>query len=491
VSSRKWFSLIRDETCDESTVEKLCITIRSVDSNYNVFEDVVGLYATSTQNASTIVEAIYDVLVRCGLDMINCRGQSYDGASNMSGIYNGVSSIILNQYSKAIYVHCVAHCLDLAVHDLTDQCASVGYCLLYMKDIIDFIRRSPKRRAILKNIVNQISLSYANLTALCPTRWTMRTSSYDSLLKVMSKDTNTLMRRLDIQEALYTISEEKGGPGIKANGLYEQMKKFDFFLGLKLGYLIFTDAEKLSRVLRSTDCCLQDVFCAAQATIHRFEPIQGDNGLELFYDQVIKESDGLTEQPVLPRPRRPPQRYDININSVNYTSCTNYYRKIYVETLESIINLLRNRFTQRNFKLLCEVENFILSICNKPPDGSNDHIGVIIEFCRHDINVEKLKVESFMISDFFKAAINTNQMKIKQITKISTVCEILNTRKIGKEMFQEFDKLIRLYLTIPVTTATAERAFSTLNRVKNALRTSMTQSQLNHCLLAHIYKEKL
>ncbi|CAF5011465.1 unnamed protein product, partial [Rotaria magnacalcarata] len=199
----------------------------------------------------------------------------------------------------------------------------------------------------------------------------------------------------------------------------------------------------------------------------------------------------LTEQPVLPRPRRPPQRYDININSVNYTSCTNYYRKIYVETLESIINLLRNRFTQRNFKLLCEVENFILSICNKPPDGSNDHIGVIIEFCRHDINVEKLKVESFMISDFFKAAINTNQMKIKQITKISTVCEILNTRKIGKEMFQEFDKLIRLYLTIPVTTATAERAFSTLNRVKNALRTSMTQSRLNHCLLAHIYKEKL
>ncbi|CAF2141050.1 unnamed protein product [Rotaria magnacalcarata] len=348
VSSRKWFSLIRDETCDESTVEKLCITIRSVDSNYNVFEDVVGLYATSTQNASTIVEAIYDVLVRCGLDMINCR----------------------------------------------------------------------------------------------------------------------------VQEALYTISEEKGGPGIKANGLYEQMKKFDFFLGLKLGHLIFTDAEKLSRVLRSTDCCLQDVFCAAQATIHRFEPIQGDNGLELFYDQVIKESDGLTEQPVLPRPRRPPQRYDININSVNYTSCTNYYRKIYVETLESIINLL-------------------LYVIYKPPDGSNDHIGVIIEFCRHDINVEKLKVESFMISDFFKAAINTNQMKIKQITKISTVCEILNTRKIGKEMFQEFDKLIRLYLTIPVTTATAERAFSTLNRVKNALRTSVTQSRLNHCLLAHIYKEKL
>ncbi len=58
-------------------------------------------------------------------------------------------------------------------------------------------------------------------------------------------------------------------------------------------------------------------------------------------------------------------------------------------------------------------------------------------------------------------------------------------------MFREFDKLIKLYLTLPVTTASAERAFSTLNRLKNTLRNSMTQSRLNHCLLTHIHKEKL
>jgi hypothetical protein len=83
-------------------------------------------------------------------------------------------------------------------------------------------------------------------------------------------------------------------------------------------------------------------------------------------------------------------------------------------------------------------------------------------------------------------------MKIKQITKmISTICDILNSCDIGKQMFREFDKLIKLYLTVPVTTASAERAFSTLNRLKNTLRNSMTQSRLNHRLLTHIYKEKL
>lgn len=49
-----------------------------------------------------------------------------------------------------------------------------------------------------------------------------------------------------------------------------------------------------------------------------------------------------------------------------------------------------------------------------------------------------------MISDFFKTTINTHKIHVKL-----------------EKMFQEFDKLIRLYLTVPITTATAERAFST------------------------------
>jgi hypothetical protein len=71
------------------------------------------------------------------------------------------------------------------------------------------------------------------------------------------------------------ISEEKGGPDIKANGLYQQMNHFNFFFGLKLGCLIFIDTEKVSRVLQSSSCCLQDVFCAAKTVIYHFQRIRG------------------------------------------------------------------------------------------------------------------------------------------------------------------------------------------------------------------------
>ncbi|CAM4892343.1 unnamed protein product [Rotaria socialis] len=47
-----------------------------------------------------------------------------------------------------------------------------------------------------------------------------------------------------------------------------------------------------------------------------------------------------------------------------------------------------------------------------------------------------------------------------------------------------------LYLTVPVTTATAERSLSVLNRIKAYLRCTMSQQHLNHVIIPHIHKDK-
>ena len=41
-----------------------------------------------------------------------------------------------------------------------------------------------------------------------------------------------------------------------------------------------------------------------------------------------------------------------------------------------------------------------------------------------------------------------------------------------------------------MTTATAESTFSTLRRLKNYLRTTMTQKRLNHVVLLHTHKQR-
>lgn len=61
----------------------------------------------------------------------------------------------------------------------------------------------------------------------------------------------------------------------------------------------------------------------------------------------------------------------------------------------------------------------------------------------------------------------------------------------AKDMIPNIVKAFRLYIVLPCSTASAERSFSKLRRIKNYLRSTMAQPRLNHLLLLHTYKEKL
>ena len=53
-------------------------------------------------------------------------------------------------------------------------------------------------------------------------------------------------------------------------------------------------------------------------------------------------------------------------------------------------------------------------------------------------------------------------------------------------MFPEVVQLLKIFLTIPVITVTAERTFSVLRCLKTYLRSTMTQERLNNVKLHSI-----
>ena len=65
----------------------------------------------------------------------------------------------------------------------------------------------------------------------------------------------------------------------------------------------------------------------------------------------------------------------------------------------------------------------------------------------------------------------------------------MNANPSYKVVLSEIHKLLRLYLTIPVTSATSERTFSVLKRLLVYLRSTMTEKRLKNCLLVHIHKD--
>ena len=55
------------------------------------------------------------------LTLVKMRGQGYDGASNMSGKFRGVKARVRQIFPEAIYTHCKAHCLNLAIIHASEE----------------------------------------------------------------------------------------------------------------------------------------------------------------------------------------------------------------------------------------------------------------------------------------------------------------------------------------------------------------------------------
>lgn len=90
---------------------------------FMMFSNLLGQY---------IAEKILEQLEKAGLDMANCRGQAYDGASNMSGTVKGCSTLIRQQYPKAIYQHCRSHLLNLAIFKVSKSISEISECYYYI-----------------------------------------------------------------------------------------------------------------------------------------------------------------------------------------------------------------------------------------------------------------------------------------------------------------------------------------------------------------------
>jgi len=91
--------------------------------NLQIYERFFGFIDVSeNQNANSLTSAIICFLEKYNISDIPIIGQSYDGASVMSGKHGGFKKKIQERYPYAIYTHCMAHKTNLVV---TDMCKSV------------------------------------------------------------------------------------------------------------------------------------------------------------------------------------------------------------------------------------------------------------------------------------------------------------------------------------------------------------------------------
>ena len=80
--------------------------------------------------------------------------------------------------------------------------------------------------------------------------------------------------------------------------------------------------------------------------------------------------------------------------------------------------------------------------------------------------------------------------KFQNLTSLSELClKLVETGKVS--IYFLIDRLVRLVLTLPVSTAMTERAFSAMKLVKTTLRNKMEDGFLVDCLVIYIERELL
>ena len=95
-----------------------------------------------------------------------------------------------------------------------------------------------------------------------------------------------------------------------------------------------------------------------------------------------------------------------------------------------------------------------------------------------------------MLPDLVKTYKTSQGLSRFTVTKVRTIADMLLDVPSAKSLFSEIDHLLRMYFTIPISTATAERSFSSLRCIKTFLRSTMTEARLNNVLLLHAHKDQ-
>ena len=90
-----------------------------------------------------------------------------------------------------------------------------------------------------------------------------------------------------------------------------------------------------------------------------------------------------------------------------------------------------------------------------------------------NIDMTRLRLHSQILPDVIRQYSLETHVMVKKVTSIRTICDALSYSQF-QIFLSEVDVVLKQFLTAPVTTATAERGFSALGRVKTYLLSTMT-----------------
>ena len=104
----------------------------------------------------------------------------------MAGAKKGVAANIASKEPRAVHTHCYGHALNLAVGDTVKRSKVMRDSLDTVFEKSKLIKDSPRRDTILEQLKREMAPDTPGFRVLCPTRWTERAASLNSVQEFYS-----------------------------------------------------------------------------------------------------------------------------------------------------------------------------------------------------------------------------------------------------------------------------------------------------------------
>ena len=111
------YSVQIDSTQDITSKDKCSVILRFV--RENVEEQLLAVVDNHSATGADLCNLLKKVLQKQNTDVSKCISDSTDGASNMSGQYNGFTAFLEKESPSHIHAWCYAHVLNLVLCDVT------------------------------------------------------------------------------------------------------------------------------------------------------------------------------------------------------------------------------------------------------------------------------------------------------------------------------------------------------------------------------------
>ena len=481
VKAAKFYSVIIDSTIDIGRVDQLSLSLRYVTSEGNAVERFIMFAELPGASAEEFYKLLLECLQPLGIELRHCRGQAYDGASVMSGNLTGLQTRVKEISPEAMFVHCCAHNLNLCLIDSADCCANSKLFFGTLETLYTFLTSSlPRLKVLEAEQQNELQNTILTLKRLSDTRWASRKRAVESVVSSFPAICKALRRiaRGDIKNCT-------GAALAEANGLLATITTFEFIFLLcfwnKVLHLVF----RLSNYLQGSKIDLITATHLINACCLELSELRDEReftSLERDAMQLAQKAGAETKY-ACKRIRRVKRFHDERVADESLTDMRDKFK---VETFFCLADTFFQQISNRFADFRQHVNKFFVLDPKQFYDDDDVNSGNIAivklsEVYKNDVCCTEIVAEYRSFKLVYKDIFPVYKDGLK-------ACEVL-AFLIANDMhdvFPNVSTLYKLFMTLPVSSATAERSFSRLKLIKSYLRSTMSESRLTNLALLSI-----